>query len=348
MEAVVYQCPNCGAPLEFNSETQRWDCKFCLSSFEKEQLEQITDEQKKKEEEEQQEQPAGGQMCYHCPNCGAQLITDDSTVATFCTFCGSPTVLAGRLEESFEPKRLIPFKLDKKAAEEALFALCRKKPLLPKDFTSKAHIEKVTGIYVPFWLHDCYVNASLHAQGNRVSVRVRGDTEYTRTDVYDVVREGALTYHNLPTDASKKMDDAMMDALEPFSFRELRKFDMSYLSGYFAQRYDADKSSCYQRMKERIEESAEQQLRKSCTGYAVLNVLSHTADIIKSTDEYVMLPVWLLYTRYHGKDYLFAMNGQTGKMVGDLPLSWLRAAGLTALITAVITLLGTIGGLLLC
>ena len=142
MEAVVYQCPNCGAPLEFNSETQRWDCKFCLSSFEKEQLEQMTDEQKKKEEEEQQEQPAGGQMCYHCPNCGAQLITDDSTVATFCTFCGSPTVLAGRLEDSFEPKRLIPFKLDKKAAEEALFALCRKKPLLPKDFTSKAHIEK--------------------------------------------------------------------------------------------------------------------------------------------------------------------------------------------------------------
>ena len=109
MEAVVYQCPSCGAPLEFNSETQRWDCKFCLSSFEKEQLEQMTDEQKKKEEEEQQEQPAGGQMCYHCPNCGAQLITDDSTVATFCTFCGSPTVLAGRLEDSFEPKRLIPF-----------------------------------------------------------------------------------------------------------------------------------------------------------------------------------------------------------------------------------------------
>lgn len=109
MEAVVYQCPNCGAPLEFNSETQRWDCKFCLSSFEKEQLEQMTDEQKKKEEEEQQEQPAGGQMCYHCPNCGAQLITDDSTVATFCTFCGSPTVLAGRLEDSFEPKRLDSF-----------------------------------------------------------------------------------------------------------------------------------------------------------------------------------------------------------------------------------------------
>ena len=80
----------------------------------------------------------------------------------------------------------------------------------------------------------------------------------------------------------------------------------------------------------------------------MLNVLSYTADIIKSTDEYVMLPVWLLYTSYHGKDYLFAMNGQTGKMVGDLPLSWLRAAGLTALITAAITLLGTIGGLLLC
>ena len=112
-------------------------------------------------------------MCSHCPNCGAQLITDDSTVATFCTFCGSPTVLAGRLEDNFEPKRLIPFKLDKKAAEEALFALCRKKPLLPKDFTSKAHIEKVTALPAPYWPHDCELTAPPPPPGPRVSVSAR-------------------------------------------------------------------------------------------------------------------------------------------------------------------------------
>ena len=239
MEAVSYQCPNCGAPLEFHSETQKWDCKFCLSSFEESDLEEYNrkQEQKQKEEqEEEEEQYRAEKKCYFCPNCGAELITDEETVATFCTFCGNPSVLPKKLEGEFQPKALIPFKLDKEKAKQALFDLCKRKPLLPKDFTEKTHIEKITGVYVPFWLNDCYVDARMQAVGEKIRVWRTGNTEYTKTDLYEVEREAALTYQNLPADASQKMEDGMMDALEPFSYEDLKKFNMAFLSGYFAQR----------------------------------------------------------------------------------------------------------------
>lgn len=349
MEVLSYQCPNCGAPLEFNSETQNWDCKFCLSSFTLEDLEDFDKKQQKEEEEEEEQQAEeGAKKCYYCPNCGAELVTDESTVATFCTFCGNPSVLTKELDGKFQPERLIPFQINKEQAQEELYRLCRKKPLLPKDFTDKAHIEKVSGIYVPFWLSDCYVDASVEGTGEIVKTWRRGDTQYTKVSVYRLERSGALTYHNLPTDASRKMDDKMMDALEPFSYRQLRKFHTGYLSGYFAQRYDVGKEESQQRIKERIEKSAEEKLRNSCMGYSSVQITSKNVDILKSQQQYVMLPVWLLYTKYKEKDYLFAINGQTGKMVGDLPMSIPKIFAFAGLITAITTILGTIGGLLLC
>lgn len=347
MEVLSYQCPNCGAPLEFNSDTQHWDCKFCLSSFGEKELEEYNREHLQQETQKDQEE-SGEKKCYFCPNCGAEIITDEVTVATFCTFCGNPSVLPKKMEGEFHPQALIPFKLDKEAAKQALYDLCRKKPLLPKDFTSRSHIEKVTGIYVPFWLNDCYVNAQMTAVGKCIRVWRTGDIEYTKTDVYDIVRQAALTYRNIPTDASKQMDDGMMDALEPFSYQDLKNFNMAFLSGYFAQRYDVTREECTGRLKARIAQSAEGKLRESCSGYTSVDVSSMEADLLKSDSRYVMLPVWLLYTKYHGKDYLFGMNGQTGKMVGDLPLSVGKAAALAGIITAAVTLLGTIGGLLLC
>ncbi len=351
MEVLTYQCPNCGAPLEFDSKTQKWDCKFCLSSFKEKDLEEYEAQrqaQQQKDEQQEEDEDTTEKKCYYCPDCGAELVADESTVATFCTFCGNPSVLPKKLENEFRPEKLIPFQLDKEKAKEELYRLCRKKPLLPKDFTDKAHIEKVTGIYVPFWLNDCYVDATIHATGEVVKVWRSKDIEYTKVDVYEVERSGALIYHNLPSDASKNMDDQMMDALEPFSYRELRKFNMAYLSGYFAQRYDVSKEECKERIHSRITKSAEEKLRSTCRRYSSLQITSSNTDILKSEQHYVMLPVWLLHTKYKDKDYLFAMNGQTGKMVGDLPMSISRAGILAVLITAVTTILGTIGGLLLC
>lgn len=349
MEVITYQCPNCAAPLEFNSETQKWDCKFCLSSFEESDLQKMqTQKTAEPEESEQDDQEQTGQKCYFCPNCGAEIVTDESTVASFCTFCGNPVVLPKKMDGLFRPQQVVPFQLNKEQAKQALYQLCRKKPLLPRDFTDKAHIEKVTGIYVPFWLNDCYVNANLQATGERVSSWKKGDTQYTKTDVYALFRTGSFIYRDIPSDASKKMDDDMMDALEPFSFEELKEFQMPYLSGYFAQRYDVSKEECRERVKKRIEQSTKEKLRETCLHYTAVQVSSSSADIIKADSKYVMLPVWLLYTKYHSKDYLFAMNGQTGKMVGELPMSIPKAFLIGGIIAAATTILGTIGGLLLC
>ena len=279
--------------MEFHSETQKWDCKFCLSSFEESDLEEYNrkQEQKQKEEqEEEEEQYRAEKKCYFCPNCGAELITDEETVATFCTFCGNPSVLPKKLEGEFQPKALIPFKLDKEKAKQALFDLCKRKPLLPKDFTEKTHIEKITGVYVPFWLHDCYVDARMQAVGEKIRVWRTENTEYTKTDLYEVEREAALTYQKPACRCFSKMEDGMMDALEPFSYEDLKKFNMAFYPAILRRDMMYQRKACADRVRERIRKSAEDKLRDTCTDYTTLKVSNVDAQIVSSNCNYVMLP----------------------------------------------------------
>lgn len=364
MEVLTYQCPNCGAPLEFNSESQRWDCKFCLSSFDQEQLAAIekektageTQEEKpqpeqknwgKTTEAEQQPKQEKQATVYICPNCGAQLVTDNVTAATFCVFCGSPAVFPQQLSNAFAPKYVIPFQLKKEDALEKLHNICKKKKLLPGDFTRSSHIEKVTGVYVPFWLFDCQAQGNLFANAQRVRTWSDSRYHYTETSYYTVERSGKAGFNHIPVDASSKIDDNIMDALEPFDYSQLTDFKMPYLSGFLAEKYDQTSSQVQPRMETRVRQTLRSLLEETIHGYTSKQVTNCNINIDVEAQEYALLPVWMLTTQYRGKTYLFAMNGQTGKIVGTYPLSVGKAALWFAGITAVVSVIAFLGGLLL-
>lgn len=352
MDVLNYQCPNCGAPLKFSSQTQRWDCEFCQSSFTAEQLQAMeqakTDGREKAAPEETGPSGEEGQgKVYSCPNCGAEMITEGNTAATFCAFCGSPAVFPKQLSGEFSPEKLIPFRLTKEQAVEALQKLCKSKPLLPRDFSDRNHIEKVTGIYVPFWLFDCSMSVRLDAMAQRVQTWSDSHYRYTKTDHYRLEREGDLEVRGVPTDGLQRMSDDMMDALEPFDYSSLCDFQMSYLSGYFAERYDVDKEASWPRAQARIERSARALTEQTLHGYLSCQTTNFQTSVFNKESHYAMLPVWLLSTQYKGKNYLFAMNGQTGKMVGKLPLSYAQLAKWFGICGGLGFLLTLIGGLLL-
>lgn len=341
--ALTYLCPDCMAYLRYDGKEGKWVCDYCEGKFTMEELEQRgamtkTDDYEVKPKEEAEENQS--EVSYHftenisqgtedmshmrayiCPSCGGEIVTDEVTAATFCIFCGNPTILPKQLEGEYRPAAILPFETDKEDAKKAFLQLCKGKKLLPKGYTSEQRLEKITGVYVPFWVFDCKAKFDYHATGENVTTWSDTRFMYTKTDQYHIHRAGEMEFENIPLDASEKMRDDLMDALEPFDMGKKQPFDMSYLSGFLAEKYSYQPKDLYTRMTERITPGIEKKAAEGGRGYQnVYGVRCHT-DFSSDEQIYMLLPVWMLISRYEGKEYLFAMNGQTGKIVGELPVS---------------------------
>ncbi len=342
-----YKCPCCGGAIVFDSTLQKMKCPYCDTEFSLETLASYDKDLKKKqtdamqwETNSQKEWETSHLHSYVCKSCGGEIACDTNTVATSCPFCGNPVVMMGQVSGMQKPDYIIPFQLDKKAAETALKKYYEGKRLLPKMFQKENHIKEVKGIYVPFWLFDA--NAAVSMRYKATKTRIWGDSnyEYTETSFFSVCRDGTLTFQRVPVDGSSKMPDDFMESLEPFDFSQAVDFQTAYLAGYFADKYDVDAEHSVARANERIRKSAETTFYQTVKGYT--SVVKETGSIQLQNPKvsYVLFPIWLLHTKWNGKDYLFAMNGQNGKMAGDLPLDkiayqkWLF--GLTVLIGALL------------
>jgi ribosomal protein L37AE/L43A len=348
MDVVSIKCPNCSAPLLFDIASQKWECKFCEAAFTAEQagsFDRQTDSERQGWGAEAFSEDEA--VAYSCPSCGGTVLADKNTAATFCAFCHSPAILAAKLSGEYRPARLIPFRLGRDEVLVSMKRLCKNKHLLPREFRSALEQGEITGLYVPFWLFSADVDVDYRATGKQISKWSSGDYHYTKTDVYRVERELELPYRLVPVDASKRMDDRLMDAIEPFSSDQMIPFTMDYLSGHFAESYDVDSNASAPRFQERAAKGARSAVAETTSGYTVMEQPSLRTFFRHMDCVYVMLPVWTLMTRYKGKTYYLAMNGQTGKSAGKLPVSAARAAVITAALALLATAIIFAGRLLL-
>ncbi len=318
-----YQCPNCYGPLHFDSKTQKNVCDYCGSSFSTDEIEAHF--QEKNENAVHVEDAAttwSSEESEHlrtftCPSCGSQLTGDETMAATNCPYCGNPNMIPSQFEGSVKPKYVLPFQVDKKKAEEGLLQFYRGKPFLPKSFKEQNQIEKIKGVYVPFWLFD----GDVHVEGTYATTQVtsfrRGDDQITETKHFIVDRAGDIGFQQVPTDASSKMKDSFMDAIEPFDFTKLTDFQMAYFAGYYADRYDVTQEEDRSRAVNRMIHTAQSELESTVIGYATVRATDQNARTSNIHAEYAFIPVWLIATNWNGKPYQFAMNGQSGKMIGD-------------------------------
>lgn len=347
MDTVQMKCPNCGGSVIFDPKTQMHVCEYCQSEFTSEEMQQnagAEDSVFVPSSEEQAEFNDHTNL-YICDSCGAEIIADENTAATFCYYCHSPVTLKGRLSGECRPEMIIPFKHTRDQAMLNYKEWCKKKWFLPRDYTSFSTLEKITGIYVPFWLADCKVDARYDADAKIVTSYTSGDYNITRTKHFKVRRAARIEYDGVPADGSKKIEDALMDAIEPFDYTKFEPFSMSYLSGFFADKYDVSKEEVLPNIKNRISTSAETILRDSIVGYTSVIPEFKNVRLIRTNWHYAMLPVWFMNYKYKGKDYEFAMNGQTGKIEGYLPVSVPKVIALAAgLFVAVGAIVGAIAG----
>ena len=348
VSVLEYKCPCCNGVLVFSSQTQNLTCPYCDNEFDLEAVQVYNESLTSSDEEGFQwdqvetsqwnEEEQSQLRTFVCPACGGELVTDENTVATFCPYCENPSILPGRVGEGLKPDGVIPFRKSKEDAKAAFLNLCKGKPLLPKMFTEQQRVEKITGIYVPFWLYDC--QSQFHGSYKATRVHHRSDSRYnyTITEHYHLARSASAEFAAIPMDGSHKMDNTIMESIEPFDFSKVVNFETAYLSGYLADKYDVESKEGESRIKQRVSASMDSMIQSSLLGYTTVMPASRKLQVQHGKARYVLLPVWMLHTKYQDQTYVFAMNGQTGKMTGTFPICPKRSAmwfgGICAAVTA--------------
>ena len=336
MDSLGYKCPNCNADIKFSAKDQRFICEYCNSSFTEQEMKDIAALQ----EQQHYERPEEAQQTddeftehtsvYSCDSCGATIMADENTAATFCYYCHNPVILKGRVSGEFRPSYVLPFQIDRETAIGHFKEFVRKHKFLPKDFLSAGQQEKIVGLYVPFWVTDVNVNADMDALGKRIRSWTSGNYSYTETQEYALARKANVVIKGLPADGASHIDDELMEAVEPFDYSKIRPFAMQYLSGFLAEKYDMDYAKMFPRIQNRAVQASDQLVRQSMTGYSSVSVTRSDIRVMSIKWEYMLLPVWFMTYKYNDKVYEFALNGQTAKFVGEPPLSKPRLAAFCA------------------
>lgn len=345
MATVSMKCPNCGGELIFDPKSQKYKCEYCGSGF---SLDEISTEDTGAQETATQETSGAAQgyedasgnhaqegtadagapgdaeasaVVYTCPSCGAQIVTDQTTAATFCYYCHNPVLLSEQLSGTFHPDQIIPFEIDRKQAETHFLDFVHKKKFVPNAFFQKNQIEKLTGIYFPYWVCDADVEGSLTAEGNKVRVWVSGDEEFTETRIYRMEREGQVSLREITKHALKKSDNLLAEGVLPYDFSKATEFQMGYLSGFYAEKRDIERKELEEEVHREVEGCTRDLLEDTIHGYNGVHILSNHIRPIREQWKYTLLPVWTVtYKGLNGKMYYYSMNGQNGKTYGELPV----------------------------
>ncbi len=329
-DILEYKCPHCSGALTFDSSIQKMKCPYCDSEIDVAALKEFDEDLVSFSKEEEaswqtpgkiwQEADTKGLRVYSCSACGGQIIGDENLGATSCPYCGNPVVLMGQFAGDIKPDFVIPFKLDKEAAKEAYFEYLKDKKLLPNLFKNKNHIDEIKGIYVPVWLFDADSDGVARFKATKIRTWMDTKNKYTDTRYYDVIREGNFSFYNVPVDGSSNMPDELMQSVEPFDFNDAVDFQTAYLSGFLADRYDVSAEDNVEIANSRIRQTTIDALKSTISGYNTVTLENSSVNLKNAKAKYAMYPIWILNTTYENKPYLFCMNGQTGKMVGNLPI----------------------------
>ena len=326
-----FKCPCCGGTLHFDDKSQNVVCPYCDSQFLPDSLKDYTDELASQPQEdtawdESQVQAytneeKEGIKIYSCDSCGGEIIVDETTSSTCCPYCGNNVLVSKELAGDLKPNVVIPFKNDKDAAVANLKKFFKKKPLLPSSFSRENVIEEIKPLYVPFWLFDADVDGVVNFKGETTHRWSDSMYDYKETKVYSIIRGGNIAFDHVPVDGSKKMEDQLMESIEPFDFNEAVEFNAAYLTGYAADRYDVDKDETFGRATERFRDGTVQAFRRDISGYDNVRVDSTNLQFENTNALYALYPIWILNTKWKNKAFRFAMNGETGKIAGNLPIS---------------------------
>ncbi len=344
MATTSYKCLSCGAGIHYKPAYGKFKCDFCLSEYdEAELLNQSKDIDQS--HEHSLDEDMGILNTYHCESCGAEVVTDETTTSTFCYYCHNPVIISHRLQGEFLPNKIIPFKIDKEKAKKTFLKWVGMKKFVPDDFTNLSRLEKITGIYLPYWWVDYEADVDYVGEGRNIRIWRAGGREYTETKKYEVVRKGKIDINNVAELAFSKINKDLLNGIGPYDENEAIPFSKPYLSGFFAEQYDIERDKIEPIIEEQVNRYYNYLVNESIQGYSNIKNIRNDIDLDVKSWNYTLLPAWILTYSYNGKTYVFAVNGQNGRSYGELPLSRKRLSGAFGGLFAATSIILLLGGM---
>lgn len=361
MSTKTIKCPNCGGPLHFEPSIQKNKCDYCLSEFTNEELRLLTKGEFSEEEHvhehehehvenaeiEQNEAHEEHLSEYTCNSCGANVVTEETTATTFCYYCHNPVILTDRISGEFRPDKVIPFTFSREKAIASFTDWAKRYKYVPKEFYSKSQLEKMTGLYVPNWMADTNAQIDYRGEGTVLRVWRVGDLEYTEYKQYDFSRQGDIMVGNITEIALKKIDHQLLNTIAPYDESKAVDFDVSYLNGFFSEKYDIKSDELKKTVEDRAETYTNNLIRESISNYSSIKLNKSEVNSKINSWTYILLPVWILTYNFGGKIYIYAVNGQTGKSFGELPVDNKKLSLTAIAVFAAVLAVLLIGGLLI-
>lgn len=305
----MFACPNCGGNLKFDIRSQQLGCEYCQT-----QVDVYSFEDKNPATTKQTEFDA---TVFSCPQCGGEILSTDTSAAEFCTFCGASTILHSRLTKEKRPNYIIPFQKTKEDCKQAYSAMMKKAIFAPDALKNPKYIDGFRGIYMPYWAFYLSHEGPFSLNGSKS--KRRGD--YIYTDHYALSGEIDAYYKGLSYDASSSFDDKISEKIAPYDVKGMKEFTPAFLSGFYADTADVDYETYYNDAESIAVRNSTGAIYQEFSSLDVEPFLSADAlnTQVKEVDS-AMFPVWFMSYRNAGRVAYATVNGQTGKVVTDLPI----------------------------
>lgn len=317
---MLFRCKNCSGNMVYSPERGKMYCPYC-DGIDTEETIQVPN-------------------IVACVNCGGELHVDDFTSASKCSYCGSYMIFDERVNGEFTPHLILPFKQGKENVKLLMRKEFGKKLFAPDDFLSEAKLSGMEGMYVPFWMYDFDTNYDYQGRGTKIRTWRTGDVEHTETSFFNVARNMSTSFDKIPVDASVRMEDGAMDLMEPYDYNALEAFQEKYMSGFFAERFNYKAEQLEPRASQKAREDSEALMQQSLAGYSTLTPIAKNLAVSRKLTQFALMPVWTYVYQYGGKTYPFQINGQTGKVVGEVPVSKKKIFAYTGTVCALTLIAG--------
>ena len=314
-ELLKYKCIACGGTLKFSSQKQKLICTYCDTTYDVEEFEAAGGVEKQPEYNEIKNEwdlDKEGLVVYACKTCGGEVIGSKDLTATKCPFCNNPVIISNKLKGYLKPDLVIPFRLNKRNAEKTLKEYINSFKFVPDEFVEDYHIKEIKGIYVPFWTYNAYIEIDVSYIGDKYNKNIN-------TSYYDIKLDGEIKFNKVPVAGSERFNDNFMNSIEPYDLSKAVPYSSAYMPGYLAYKYDENALFYQDKAHYRMATSIDNLMKNELNEYDDIIGKKYDYKYKDYSYNYALYPVWFLVTIWKGKKYIFAMNGQTGKIVGDIP-----------------------------
>ncbi len=326
---MSYKCSNCGSSLNYIPGTDSLGCAYCGSRFPVRNFAVNAGADESKDEY--------GVVSFICKSCGAQMLSTDEQIVSYCSYCGGEAVLQSKMGTETRPRFIIPFHITKESCRKIYKKGVSKIPYLPGALKKDEYLERFRGIYIPYWNYDIVFNTNTAIEAKDY----RRDGNERIESTYRIDMNVAGTYTGVPYDASSFFDDTISEAIMPFDKREIVDFDPGYLAGFYADRADVGSEAYEAAAKVSAANEAYLEVGKKLKKSGYKTVVPEEDDMVSSLRPEVkerfpvLFPVWFLTWKNRDRVAYSIVNGQTGKMSADMPVDGRKFALGTA-ITAVL------------